>query len=140
MFSLPETFLPAHIREHGTQRGNEWAWPIADIPDVIEAARLARMVSIGGQLQFRLLEGTCELYWIEVDTSQVTSSDLPWQERVEQTASIALSQFQDLQKRFDFLVEGQSAFGQHLDEFRASGGDPRDAMCFVWYLEAQPEG
>jgi hypothetical protein len=141
MFSQPETFLAAHIRERGTLRGNEWAWPISEIPTVIEAARLAGAVNVGGQLQFRLPGGgTCELYWIEVDTLKAIPSDAPRQDRVEQTADVALSQFQDLQQRFDFLAEGQSAFGQHLDAITAAGGDPLDAMCFVWYFEARPEG
>jgi phage tail protein X len=28
-------------------------------------------------------------------------------------------------------------FGEHLDAFRAEGGDLVDAMCFVWYIEGQ---
>jgi len=83
---------------------------------------------------------TCELYWIEVDTLTAMPSDVPWQDRVEHSAVVALSQFQDLQTRFDFLAEGQSAFPQHLDALRAAGGNPLDAMCFVWYFEAPPGG
>jgi len=137
IFDSPETFLPEYLRESGSVRGNEWAWPIGDIPAIIEAARLHHMVSVGGQLQFRFPDqGTCELYWIEVNTFQIVPRDLPWHERVEQTAAVALLQFQGLQERYDFLAEGQSSFGQYLDLFRASGGDPHDAMCFVWYVEA----
>ncbi|TCV68627.1 hypothetical protein [Neorhizobium sp. S3-V5DH] len=136
MTRSPEISLPEKLRENGRLRGNEWAWPVCDIPAVIEAARLAGLVSIGGQLQFRFPEATCELYWIGVDTFPFISSDLAWRERVEKTAVVALSQFRALQKDCDFLAEGQSSFGQHLDSYRAGGGDPRDAMCFVWYLEA----
>jgi hypothetical protein len=139
MIKPPETALPPKLLESGRLRGNEWAWPICDIPDVIEAARLRNLLSIGGQLQFRFPEGTCELYWIEVNTSRVVPSNLPWRERVEQTAAVALSQFQALQAHYDFLAEGQSSFGQHLQHFRAGGGDMRDAMCFVWYLKASAE-
>ena len=137
IFSSPETLLPEHLRNRGNLFGNEWAWPIDDIPAVIEAARLEGLVSLGGQLQFRFPNGgTCELHWIEVDTFQSVPPDLPWQERVEQTAAVALSQFHTLQERYDFVAEGQSSFSQYLDGFRASGGDPREAICFVWYLEA----
>lgn len=137
MFNPPEAALPEHLRERGNLRGKEWAWPIGDIPAVIEAARHEGLVSLGGQLQFRFPNGgTCELHWIEVNTFRAVPLDLPWQERVEQTAAVALSQFHALQERYDFLAEGQFSFGRHFDGFRASGGDPREAMCFVWYLEA----
>jgi hypothetical protein len=133
------TAMPKKLRERGCLRGNEWAWPISDIPAVIEAVRLAGLVSIGGQLQFRFPEATCELYWIEVDTFRSVSSDLPWPERVEQTAVAALSQFLALQQFYDFIAEGQSSFGQALDGYRADGRDPRDALCFVWCVEASAD-
>lgn len=134
MTRSPEISLPEKLRENGRLRGNEWAWPVCDIPAVIEAARLAGLVSIGGQLQFRFPEAICELYWIEVDTFPFVSSALSWRERVEQTAAVALTQFRALQKDCDFVGEGQSSFGQHLNSYKASGGDPRDAMCFVGIL------
>ena len=137
---LSETLLPARLLERATLRGNERAWPISDIPEVIEAARLANLISVGGQLQFRFPTGeTCECYWVEVDTFRSVSPDLPWPEWVEQTALAAHSQFQDLQDRYDFIAEGRSAFGKYLDEFEASGGDLSDALCFVWYVEAKPD-
>lgn len=130
--------LPASILERGVQHHNEWAWKICDIPHVIEAARAAQLLNIGGQLQFRLPEiGTCELYWIEVNTSRLIPPDIPWRDCVEKAAELALSQFQELSEHYDFLREGQSAFGPHFDEFRARGGEPRNAMCFVWYLKKQ---
>ena len=135
-----ETLLPAPLLERATLRGNERAWPIGDIPEVIEAARLAELVSVGGQLQLRFPGGgTCECYWVEVDTFKSVSPDLPWHERVEQTASVARSQFQDLLDRYDFIAEGRSAFDKYMDEFEASGGELNDALCFVWYVEAKED-
>jgi len=131
-----ETRLPEQLLERSTLRGNERAWPVGDIPEVIEAARLADLVSIGGQLQFRFPNGeTCECYWVEVDTFKTVPPDLPWSERVEQTATAAHSQFQGLRERCDFIAEGKSAFGKYLDEFEASGGDLSSAQCFVWYVQ-----
>jgi hypothetical protein len=74
-----------------------------------------------------------------VDTFRSVSSDLPWPERVEQTAVAALSQFLALQQCYDFIAEGQSSFGPALDGYRADGRDPRDALCFVWYVEASAD-
>ncbi|GLR47199.1 hypothetical protein [Sphingomonas astaxanthinifaciens] len=135
-----ETLLPDHLLERATRRGNERAWPIHDIPEVIEAARQADLVSVGGQLQLRFPEGgTCECYWVEVDTFKSVSPNLPWLERVEQTAAAARSQFQRLLDKYDFTAEARSSFGKYMDEFVAKGGDINDAIYFVWYLAAQQD-
>jgi hypothetical protein len=110
---------------------------VEDIPEVIEAARAANLVNVGGQLQFRLPDGgTCECYWVEVDASKAIKDGLSWPERVTETAAIALSQLQKLRETYDFVAEGRSAFKDHLNEFEARGGNIDDALCFVWYLEA----
>lgn len=130
--------LPTDLLARATVRGNEYAWPIGDIPVVIEAARRANLVSIGGQLQFRLSDGgTCECYWVEVDTSKSIPAGMPWPERVERTAEVGARDFKALRNEVDFLAAGRKAFAKYLDAEAALGRDPRDAMCFVWYLERQ---
>jgi hypothetical protein len=132
--------MPKYLLDRATLRGNEYAWGIGDIPEVIEAARQADLVSIGGQLQFRFPGGgTCECYWIEVDTHKSVSPDLPWSERVEDSAAAARSQFQDLLDQYDFIAEGRPAFAEYMDEFEANGGDLNDAICFVWYVQTKQE-
>tara|TARA_R110002020_G_scaffold66473_3_gene174710 strand:- start:2096 stop:2329 length:234 start_codon:yes stop_codon:yes gene_type:complete len=70
-------FLPQDLLDRGTVRGNEWAWPIAEIPSVIDACGRANMVNVGGQLQFRIPSGgTCELHWIEVDALKLVPPTL----------------------------------------------------------------
>src|SRR5258708_4550498 len=65
--TAPESRLPQHLIERASKRGRELAWSLDDIPEVIEAARDANLVSVGGQLQFRFQDGTtCECYWVEV--------------------------------------------------------------------------
>jgi hypothetical protein len=133
--ALPAHALPSDILERASRRGNEYAWRIHDIPDVIAAARAANLVSIGGQLQFRLPDGgTCECYWVDVDTYKSVDKALPWVERVSRTAEVALADFDALQKRFDFIAEGRVGFGSYLDALVAQGRDPADSMCFVWYV------
>ena len=133
-----ETFLPARLLERATLWGNEYAWPISDIPEVIEAARQSNLVSVEGQLTFRFPSGANgECYWIEVDTLRAVPVDLPWDERVAATAAAALSQFQELQERYDFMAEGRAAFGEQFAELEASGGNPANAVCFEWYVKAK---
>ena len=131
-----ELRLPHAILQRASLRANEYAWPIEDIPNVIEAARQADLASIGGQLQFRLPDGgTCECYWVEVDTYKSVPASLPWQERVDQTAAVALAVFSHLLSKFDFVTEGRRSFAEHFKRVEAEGGDPVKTMCFVWYLE-----
>jgi hypothetical protein len=130
-----EYHLPQELLARASLRGNEHAWPVDDIPHVIEAARQTRLINIGGQLQFRIpAGGTCECYWVDVDTYRSVSKHLPWQERVERTAAAALQQFPRLPSEFDFVAEGRRGFGQQLEEFERQGHDPKEAMCFVWYV------
>jgi hypothetical protein len=132
----PEIRLPPELLRRATRRGNEYAWPISDIPKVIEAARAANLVSIGGQLQFRPPGATCECYWVEVDTYWFVPTSLPWAERVVQTAKAALASFARLQTQYDFFEEGWRTFPVVFDDLARKGHDLREAMCFVWYLEA----
>jgi hypothetical protein len=126
--------LPDELLSRASLHGGEYAWPLAEIPAVIEAARAANLLNIGGQLQFRLPDGgVCECYWVDVDTYLRVSKDQPWDERVEAAAADALSAFHQLQNEYNFLSEGQNGFAAHLDALKATGGDPQDAMCFVWY-------
>lgn len=136
-----ETLLPKELIARASLRGREYAWPISDIPKVIEADRSCGLVSIGGQLQFRFPEGpTCECYWVEVDTYKAMPDGITsWSHRVALSADVAKASFQRLLETFDFLDEGRKAFPQVFSDFEKSGQDVSDAMCFVWYLKAENE-
>ncbi len=132
--------LPAELLSRASLRGGEYAWPLAEIPAVIEAARAANLLNVGGQLQYRLPDDAiCECYWIEVDTYRTVSQEQPWETRVKAAAADALSAFNQLPNEYDFLAEGQKAFAAHFDTLKAAGRDPQDAMCFVWYAVADDE-
>lgn len=106
--------------------GEQYAWRLEDIPQVIEAARFLNLISIGGQLQFRLPDGgTCECYWVDVDTYKSVDKRLPWTERVNRTAEAALRDFEALPKRYDFIAEGRVAFASYLDGLVAQGRSSR---------------
>jgi hypothetical protein len=131
--------LPADLLARATLRGNEYAWPVDDIPQVIEAAQKANLVSIGGQLQFRLSDATYECYWVQVDTYQSVQKKLAWRERVERTAEAGASDFAELCSNLDFLAAGREGFAEHLDALSTEGRDPSASMCFVWYLLTEDE-
>jgi hypothetical protein len=134
----PELYLPHELLQRAALSGEEYAWRIADVPSVIAAARDAGLISIGGQLQFLLPDiGTCECYWVEVDTYKSVPMALPWMERVERTANTALSDFAELSSRFDFLAEGKRSFAEPFKKIELQGADPAQFMWFAWYV-AQP--
>jgi hypothetical protein len=141
---LPDSHLPIEILERASRAGNELAWRVPEIPNVILAARDANLVNIGGQLQFRLPGATCECYWVEVDTYRSVDKALPWSERVALTAEVALRNFRAITSRFDMVAEGRLAFPAQLDALVADGEDPSDFIWFVWYVlneeEAESKG
>ncbi len=132
-----EQLLPREILDRATLRENEYSWPVSDIPSVIDAARFSNLVSIGGQLQFRMPDGgTCECYWVQVDTSQDVSKDLSWDDRVNATAISAHSQFQNLCRNYDFPAEITKGFAKHLEGVDLQESTMAEALCFVWYLDS----
>ena len=128
--------LPIELVARASLRGNEYAWVLADVPAIIEAVAAANLFNIGGQLQLRIPEGgTCECYWIEVDTSDVGIS-LSWSERVSAAAVAADEQFQNLCREYDFVSEVRAAFPEHVSSFEQAGGDVSAHLCFVWYAKS----
>jgi hypothetical protein len=132
--------LPQHLIERALMHGGELAWALDDIPAVIEAARDANLVSVGGQLQFRFPDGgTCECCWVEVDIYKSVSTSASWQERVDRAAAAAMAEFLQLSTKLDFLAEGRNAFPAAFADLERQGQDAALAMCFVWYVEAEKE-
>lgn len=132
----PARLLPPDIMRRAFPGGPEYAWPIADIPAVIRAAHDCNLVSIGGQLQFRILNiATCECAYVEVDTYRSVSKSESWQDRVTKTHDVALEQFARLKDEYDFVKEGRRY--EVLSAFEAAGGQLEDVMCFVWYVESK---
>ncbi len=130
----PIELLPAEILQRANLNGNEYAWRVEDIPCVIEAGRALNLVNIGGQLQFRLPDGTAEVYWIEVDPTRWAPADLPRDDYVNECARLALEHFDRFVTPLDLIEEGRKAFPGRIERWEARGHDPREFMWFVWYL------
>ena len=132
---MTEPRLPSEILAKASVRSDEYAWRVDDIPSVIDAARQAGLVNIGGQLQFRGPEFTCECYWVEVDAYKAVPSDLPFQVRVDRTAEAATWAFETLSREVDLLAEGRTAFANVLGRYDDNA--LRDMMWFVWYVSSE---
>jgi hypothetical protein len=125
--------LPSELLADADLRGNEYAWPLAKVPQVIRTAREHGLAVLGGQLQFRLSEGICELYWLSADSEDRKAHER-WPEYVERSASEVLNRFQQLQSSSDFISEGRMTFTQ-LEELYLGGVDLTQFLCFVLYFE-----
>lgn len=136
MEDAPEMLLSDTLRSAARRSGKEWGWPPAKISLVIDEAEASGLLNIGGQLQFLMPEGTCECYWIEVDALAGAPEGLTWAERVAFAATAAREKMADVSRRYDFIEEGRKAFPGPLAAYEAEGGDIRERMCFIWYLEA----
>jgi hypothetical protein len=121
--------LPAEILQRADIRSGELAWRPSDIPSVIEAARLANLMSLGGNLQVRVSSGWGESIYASVDTNRV-ADNLPWEKRVEEAAKAAQNGFLSLQDACDFHTVARDSFPSLLAEVEADGGDPKDAIYF----------
>jgi hypothetical protein len=131
----PEMLLPDTLRSAACRSGNEWGWKPEAIPLVIDEAEKLGLLNVGGQLQFSMPEGTCECYWVEVDALMGEPDSLPWAERVALAAAAARQKMADISRRYDFIEEGHKAFAAPFAAYEATGGDVRDRMCFIWYLQ-----
>jgi hypothetical protein len=131
---MNESRLPAEILAKASVRGGEYAWRVEDIPAVIEAAREAGLVNVGGQLQFRGPDFTAECYWVEVDTYKSVPSDLPFKVRVDRTAEAASAAFEIFRREVDLLAEGRNAFPDPLAGYDDEA--VRELMWFVWYVRS----
>jgi hypothetical protein len=129
-----EKLLPAVILERADTRTGELAWRLSDIPAVIEAARSANLLSLGGDLQVRAPSGLWgEPVGVGVDIE--IADDQPWSMRVEKAAEAALAKFLALESTCDLEAIARDAFPTLLAEV----GDAKEAIFFSWLVLSESE-
>jgi ABC-type amino acid transport substrate-binding protein len=134
---MSEALLPPEILAKADFRHNEYAWRIADLPEVIEAAKVMNLLNLGGQLQIRTPDAIGECDWIDIDVCKFLPEDLPWDARVRMAAQTALSDLEELKANTDFAQEISEAFPEPIAKFTQSGGKVEDAIWFVWYADSE---
>ncbi len=130
----PEEFLPKDVLAKATVSGNEYAWRRDNVSEAILAAKEAGLATIGGQTQFRLPDGTCELYWLSYDASP-KSATVTWDEYVVQSTNECLTKFRRLCETTDFVVAGVEAF--EFLRHKAEIEDISQYLCFVIYFDTE---
>jgi hypothetical protein len=130
-----ERFLPASVLSRASLRGNEYAWPLAAVEEAVAAAAASGLANLGGQAQFRIPEGTCELYWLSLDSGE-RRPDEAWESYVTRSAAEVLEQFAALRERTDFIKEALQ--WPVLAQLQATGVDLNHYLCFVLYFDSRP--
>ena len=129
-----ESRLPANLLARASLRGNEYAWTRPDLPMVFAAAEAAGIANLGGQVQFRLLDGTCELYWHEFGPTDRRAGETwaSWVSRSRQETAATLARIPPDE---DLVAEGLAQF-DFLRDKATNGVDDGECLCFVCYFSA----
>lgn len=126
-----EELLPQSVLSKASLRGKEYAWQKNDVEEAVLAAKHQNLATLGGEVQFRIPNGTCELYWLSFDpTPRLTSES--WQDYVMRSADECVANFDRLCKTTDFAQIGKEEVGI-LREL-AETEDINVYLCFVLYF------
>jgi hypothetical protein len=79
-----EKYLPDEILQKAIVSGNEYGWKRPDFKETVEKALELGLGIIGGQVQLKLPDGTCELYWHHYDTADRKSGE-NWRDYCQRT-------------------------------------------------------
>ena len=124
---LPETILKKAIKS-----GNEFGWRQTDFIETIETARNLKLGIVGGQVQYVLPDGTCELYWLAYDPTERQLGE-DWIKYCNRTADETIKKFQDLITKTDFDKEASSF--DFLRDKKSKGVDIDDYKIFIVYFD-----
>jgi len=132
-----EMKLPTELISGATLAGNEYAWDLSDFPDAIRRAAGLGYACLGGQFQFRTPWGTCEMYWLNADSSERKAGE-PWPRYAERSCEEVLAAFQEIIKATDFSIEAKK--WPTVPELSDSWPKARQYLCFVAYFVSESGG
>ena len=118
-----------------TRSGKEYAWPLADVPGVIDAAEAADLANLGGQPQFIYPDGVCEPYWISIGSEDQRRGET-WPDYVRRSAAEVRSAFERVRSETDFVVQVRE--WPFLAAKLNQGGDVLSHLRFVLYFASEP--
>ena len=135
MPSVEERYLPPDILSKAVRSGEEYGWQFDDLPAALAQARTAGLAVLGGQVQFKLPDGICELYWQNADSAPQQAGE-PWDTYVERSHREVRAGLDRLPSAEALVNEGLARFA-FLKQRAVAGVDLGRFLCFVCYFEAQ---
>ena len=132
MTEIEEKYLPSEILQKAIVSGKEYGWKRSDFKKVIDKAVEIGLGIIGGQIQFNLPDGTCELYWHCYDTTERKLGE-SWKDYCERTKEECISQFEKLPTNSELIKEGIEKF-DFLKEINKTNLNLNDFLIFILYF------
>ena len=132
MTETEEKYLPPEILQKAIVSGKEYGWRRTDFNEVIDKAVEVGLGIIGGQVQFKLPDGTCELHWHKYDTKERKTGE-NWTDYCQRTKDECLRQFEDLPTNNELIKEGIKSF-DYLNEKSKTDIKLRDYLIFILYF------
>jgi hypothetical protein len=130
--NIEEKRLSETILKKAIKSGNEFGWRQADFLETIETARKLKLGIVGGQVQYVLPDGTCELYWLAYDPTQRQPGE-DWIKYCNRTADEVINKFKDLVTKTDF--EKEALTFDFLRDKKSKGIDIEDYKTFIVYFD-----
>ena len=134
MADLPEQQLPSSVRQKASLRGNEYAWPIEAVEEAVRAGAACGLANLGGQAQFRIPDGTCELYEVSLDSTERRPGE-PWGSYITRAAEEVLTQFAAIRQQTNFLEKALR--WPALRQLHQHGAELDQYLCFVLYFASE---
>jgi hypothetical protein len=128
--------LPPEITQGARVRGNEYGWTLDAFPQALLKAQVLGYACLGGQFQFRLDDGTYEMYWLNADSTD-RREDESWAEYGRRSCGEVLGRFKAAVASADFPKEASSS--PSLATPMAQGLNIADYLVFVAYFVTESE-
>lgn len=132
MTETEEKYLPTEILQKAIVSRKEYGWKRTDFRKVINKAVEVGLGIIGGQVQFKLPEGTCELYWHKYDTIERKQGE-SWIDYCKRTKEECLNQFEKLPTDSELIKEGIESF-DFLKQKSKTNTNIGDFLIFILYF------
>ncbi len=132
MTETEEKYLPTEILQKAIVSGQEYGWKRTYFKEVVDKAVEVGLAIIGGQVQFKLPDGTCELYWHKYDTSERKSGE-NWKDYCQRSKEECLSQFEKLPTESELIKDGIESF-DFLKEKSKTEISLEDYLIFILYF------
>jgi hypothetical protein len=127
---------PPEITIGATRTNNEYGWQLDCFPGALAKAEALGFACLGGQFQFRLSSGTCEMYWLSVDSKERKPAE-PWPAFCRRSCSEILSGFTKLHAETDFRK--MASEWPSVQDAMAQGLDPHQVLVFAAYFVTEIE-
>jgi hypothetical protein len=128
--------LPAELVGGTSIAGNEYGWPVALFSEAARRAEALGYACAGGQFQFRIPAGICEMYWLSAESSGRQLSET-WRAYCERSRIEVLDRFSAIIEETDFIAEAVK--WPLLKTEIERGLDLLSALVFVAYFESESE-